>query len=62
MADEKMEESWERVKEQITSMWGEIDEKDLKKARGSLARMVNLIQEHSGEEKASIMQKISTIV
>lgn len=62
MADEKMDQSWARVKEQITSIWGEIDEKELKKARGSLPKMVALIAEKSGEERASIMQKISTIV
>jgi len=62
MADEKMEQSWSRVKEQIVHIWGEIDEKELKKARGSLPKMVELIAEKSGEERASIIQKISTIV
>jgi len=62
MATEQMEDSWVRIKSQIQSYWGEFDEKDMKKARGSLPKMVRLIHEKTGEDKTSIIQKISTIV
>ncbi len=62
MATEQMEDSWVRIKTQIQVFWGEFDEKDMKKARGNLPRMVTLIHEKTGEDKNSIIQKISTIV
>ena len=62
MATEQMEESWTRIKTQIQGYWGEFDEKDMKKARGDLRKMVSLIHEKTGEDKGDIIQKISTIV
>lgn len=62
MADQRMEDSWARVKSQITNMWGDIDEKDLKKARGSLRKMVDLIHEKTGEDQGLIMRKMSAII
>ena len=62
MATEQMEDSWVRIKTQIQIFWGEFDEKDMKKARGNLPKMVRLIHEKTGEDRNSIIQKISTIV
>jgi hypothetical protein len=57
-----MEESWSRIKTQIQNIWGEFDEKEMKKARGDLREMVSLIHEKTGEDVQQIIQKISTIV
>lgn len=62
MATEQMENSWVRIKTQIQTFWGEFDEKEMKKARGSLPKMVSLIHEKTGEDKNSIIQKISTFI
>ena len=62
MATEQMEESWVRIKTQIQTIWGEFDEKDMKKARGDLIKMVTMIHEKTGEDQNAIMQKIGTIV
>ncbi len=62
MAKDRMEQNWLRVKEQIVEMWGEFDEKDLKKARGDYGKMVDLIREKTGEDATAIMQKISALV
>ena len=62
MATERMEENWSRIKTQIQNMWGEFDEKEMKKARGDLREMVSLIHEKTGEDVQQIIQKISTIV
>ncbi|MGA7303778.1 MAG: general stress protein CsbD [Rhodothermales bacterium] len=62
MATERMEESWSRIKTQIQNIWGEFDEKEMKKARGDLREMVSLIHEKTGEDVQQIIQKISTIV
>jgi hypothetical protein len=62
MATEQMENSWVRIKTQIQTFWGEFDEKEMKKARGNLPKMVRLIHEKTGEDKNSIIQKISTFI
>lgn len=62
MATERMEESWSRIKTQIQNIWGEFDEKEMKKARGDLREMVSMIHEKTGEDVQQIIQKISTIV
>ena len=62
MSKERMESNWDRVKMQILSVWGELDEKDMKKARGDLNQMVSLIHETTGEDRALIMQKMATLI
>lgn len=62
MSKERMESNWERVRTQILSVWGELDEKDMKKARGNLNQMVSLIHDTTGEDRALIMQKMATLV
>ena len=62
MSKERMESNWERVRTQILSVWGELDEKDMKKARGNLNQMVSLIHDTTGEDRALIMKKMATLV
>ncbi|MCH7639069.1 MAG: general stress protein CsbD [Bacteroidetes bacterium] len=62
MSKERMESNWDRVRTQILSVWGELDEKDMKKARGDLNQMVSLIHDTTGEDRALIMQKMATLV
>jgi hypothetical protein len=53
------------MKAQILSVWGDlgdIDEQELKKARGNLGQMVNLIHEKTGEDRGVIMRKMATLV
>ena len=57
-----MDQNWERMKDQITTMWEGLDEKALKKTRGSLSDVVALIHEHTGEEKATIMTKMQAFI
>ena len=57
-----MDQNWERMKGQITTMWEGLDEKALKKTRGSLPDVVSLIHEHTGEEKAMIMTKMQAFI
>ncbi|MEM1041380.1 MAG: general stress protein CsbD [Bacteroidota bacterium] len=62
MGKQRMEQNWERVRTQIFAVWGEIDDKELKKARGNLNKMVNLIHEKTGEDRTLIMQKMSAVI
>ena len=64
MATEAMNESWRRILSQIQSVWSEaeFDDADLKKARGDLRKMVDLIHAETGEPKEEILQKISSFL
>lgn len=62
MGKQRMEQNWQRVKAQINAVWGDIDEQELKKARGSLPKMVELIHEKTGEDQSVIFQKMSAVL
>ena len=57
-----MDQNWERMKEQILAQWNGVDEGALKKARGNLGKVVDLIVEHSGEPRAAVMTKMSAFI
>lgn len=65
MATKRMNESWRRIREQIRSIWSDEDlgtDKEMKRARGSLRMMINLIHEKTGEPRSKISKKISAII
>ncbi|MCY4223528.1 MAG: general stress protein CsbD [Bacteroidetes bacterium] len=64
MATERMNENWRQVCSQIESIWNEatFHEKEMKKARGNMRKMVQLIHDKTGEPKSEIFQKISAII
>jgi hypothetical protein len=64
MATEAMNDSWRRVVSQIKTIWSDEDfgDKEMKKARGNLNKMVNLIHDKTGEPRAEIVQKISAFL
>jgi hypothetical protein len=62
MGKNRMDQNWQRVMAQIHTVWGEIDEQELKKARGSLPKMVNLIHQKTGEDRDLIFQKMSAVI
>lgn len=64
MATKSMNDSWARVVTQIETIWNteEFGDKEMKKARGNLSKMVNLIHDKTGEPKAEIVQKISAFL
>ena len=64
MATERMNDSWSRVKYQIQMIWKdhEFTDDEMKKARGSLTRMVTLIHDKTGEGKAEIMRKLTAFL
>lgn len=59
-----MNDSWRRVKAQIQTVWTEAEfgDQEMKRARGSLSKMVNLIHEKTGEPRSVIMQKINALI
>lgn len=57
-----MEQSWQRMKDQILSTWAGLSETDLNKTRGSLGEMVTLIHDATGEDRTAIRQKVTTFL
>ena len=62
MGKQRMIDNWERMKAQILSTWDDLDEDEMKKARGNLNQMVNLIHVQTGEDRRVIMQKMSAFL
>ena len=62
MGKQRMNDNWERMKTQILSTWNDLDEDELKKARGSLGRMVHLIHDQTGEDRDLIMRKMTAFL
>ena len=64
MATEAMNESWRRVKAQIESIWDETEfnDKEMKRARGNMRKMVNLIEDKTGEPREEILRKMGAIL
>ena len=64
MATKRMNQSWRHVKAQIQTIWSEteFDDKEMKRARGSLTKMVNLIHEKTGEPRSEIVQKMGAVL
>ena len=64
MATEAMNESWRRVKAQIESIWDETEfnDKEMKRARGNMRKMVNLIEDKTGEPREEIVRKMGAIL
>jgi len=64
MATEAMNESWRRIRDQIKDIWddADFDDKQMKRARGEMDKIVGLIQDKTGESKEEIRRKMSAIL
>lgn len=60
----QLNDNWNRVRTQIEALWGDVnfDDSEMKSARGNLGRMINIIQQKTGESPAEIRRKVMTIV
>jgi hypothetical protein len=64
MATEKMNEDWRRIRDQIKDIWDEtdFDDKQMKRARGELHKIMGLIHDKTGESIEEIRRKMSAIL
>lgn len=64
MATPKMNRDWRRLRDRIKAMWDDVefDDKRMKKTRGSLRLMVNLIHNRTEEPRAQIRKKIVAVM
>ena len=64
MATPKMNRDWQQIRDRIKAAWpsAEFDDKNMKKARGSLGQMVNLVHERTELPRAQIRRRIASMV
>jgi uncharacterized protein YjbJ (UPF0337 family) len=64
MATEAMNESWRRIRDQIKDIWEEadFDDKQMKRARGDMEKIVGLIQDKTDESREEIRRKMGAIL
>lgn len=64
MATEAMNESWRRIRDQIKDIWEEadFDDKQMKRARGEMEKIVGLIHDKTGESREEIRRKMGAIL
>ncbi len=64
MATRRMNQSWRDIKSKIQAIWSEIDfdDKEMQNVRGSLPRMISLIESKTGESREEILQKMGSII
>ena len=60
MATKRMNEQWARIRDRIKAVWSDADltNKEMKRTRGNLQKMVNLIHEKTGEPRKEIRQTV----
>ena len=64
MATPKMNRDWRQVRDRIKALWSDVDFDDqrMKKARGSLRKMVSLIHARTDEPRADIRERLASVV
>ena len=64
MATEKMNEDWRRIRDQIKDIWADtdFDDKQMKRARGEMDKIMGLIHDKTGESIEEIRRKMSAIL
>ena len=64
MATEKMNEDWRRIRDQIKDIWADtdFDDKQMKRARGEMKKIMGLIHDKTGESIEEIRRKMSAIL
>lgn len=64
MATKAMNESWRRIRDQIKSIWGDVEwnDKEMKRARGEMHKIVGLIHDKTGDSREEIRRKMGAIL
>ncbi|MFO8231787.1 MAG: general stress protein CsbD [Longimonas sp.] len=64
MATEAMNESWRRIRDQIKTIWedADFDDKEMKRARGEMDKIVGLIHDKTGDDPEEIRRKMGSIL
>lgn len=65
MATKQMNASWRRIRDRVRSLWDDTDlgtDKEMKKVRGDLHKMVNLVHHKTGDPRSEIYDKITALI
>lgn len=59
---ELSQEQWNQLQSQIKQHWSELDEQALRATQGDLAKLAALIEQQTGERRATIEGKLRQLV
>ncbi|MEM8558033.1 MAG: general stress protein CsbD [Bacteroidota bacterium] len=64
MATPAMNESWRSLRDQIKGIWSdtEFNDRNMRRTRGSLQKMVNLVHDRTGEPRTEVRRKITALL
>jgi hypothetical protein len=64
MATERMDQQWFAIRDRIRTTYGNADltTSELRRARGNLGRMVDLIHEKTGKPRADIRATVMALI
>jgi hypothetical protein len=64
MATPRMDERWYRIRDRIKDVYdsADITDKEMRRARGNLPKMVNLIHDKTGEPPAEIRRTVMALM
>lgn len=63
MANQKMKESWARMKSDIRTTWNiELSDDELKSGRKNLNRMIDVIESNTDESRGMIRNKLIALI
>lgn len=64
MANQRMKDSWKRVKRRIRNTWDDVEfsEKEFKEYRKDYRGMISMIQEKTGESRRRVVRKMDAVM
>jgi hypothetical protein len=64
MATPRMDQRWFRIRDRIKTVYAGVDltDKEMRRTRGNLGKMVNLLHEKTGEPQDDIRKTVSALI
>jgi hypothetical protein len=64
MATPRMDQRWFRIRDRIKTVYSGVDltDKEMRRTRGNLGKMVNLLHEKTGEPQDDIRKTVSALI
>jgi len=64
MATPRMDQRWYRIRDRIKTVYtgADLNDQEMRRARGNLRKMVNLIHEKTGDDPAEIRRTVTALM